>query len=137
MMKSLLDHRRQRPLAMRSIRIFALSIILDAVRFCVGRNIPWRCQLVTSTERSSFQAPGRAGRRRIDRGDMAEMARNLVYGFVLAPLLMLAACNDGDRDAARSDPLNGPPPDTNPQVEQDPTPQTGTGGAQQGTVPAN
>jgi outer membrane biogenesis lipoprotein LolB len=51
--------------------------------------------------------------------------------------LALAACSDNaDRDATKSDTLNSQPVEQNPQIDRDPTPDTGTGGEQQGTEPS-
>jgi len=52
-------------------------------------------------------------------------------------LLMLGGCNDNsDPDMHKTDTLNSQPVDKNPQVDKDPTPETGTGGDQQGTQPS-
>ena len=60
-----------------------------------------------------------------------------VFPLIAAALLLtLAGCDNSDRDAAKTDTLNSQPADTNPQVDTDPTPQTGTGGEQQGTEPS-
>lgn len=52
-------------------------------------------------------------------------------------LLTLVGCNDNsDRTMQKNDTLNSQPVDKNPQVDKDPTPETGTGGDQQGTQPS-
>jgi hypothetical protein len=54
-------------------------------------------------------------------------------------LAALAGCNNNsnaDRDAAKSDTMNSQQTNANPQVDKDPTPDTGTGGPQQGTEPS-
>lgn len=58
-------------------------------------------------------------------------------GSLLAMLAVLAvvatACSDSEEaaDTSSSETI-----DKNPQVDRDPTPDTGTGGEQQGTVPS-
>ncbi len=52
-------------------------------------------------------------------------------------LLALVGCNDNsDRTMQKNDTLNSQPVDKNPQVDKNPTPETGTGGDQQGTQPS-
>jgi hypothetical protein len=51
-------------------------------------------------------------------------------------LVTLTACNDSDRDQAKTDTLNSQPVDKNPKIEHDPTPDSGTSGDQQGTEPS-
>ncbi|MEI9419677.1 hypothetical protein O7A70_00575 [Mesorhizobium sp. Cs1299R1N1] len=51
-------------------------------------------------------------------------------------LLALAACNNNaDPVNSKTDTTNSQPVDKNPATETDPTPQTSTGGDQQGTQP--
>ncbi|RUU21986.1 hypothetical protein EOD10_06365 [Mesorhizobium sp. M7A.T.Ca.TU.009.01.3.2] len=51
-----------------------------------------------------------------------------------AALLALAGCND-NADPAKSKTTNSQPVDKNPTTDTNPTPQTSTGGDQQGTQP--
>jgi hypothetical protein len=52
-------------------------------------------------------------------------------------VLAVAGCSDkSDRDKQKTDTLNSQPADKSPQIDQDPTPETGTGGEQQGTQPS-
>ena len=53
----------------------------------------------------------------------------------LISLLGLGACNGSDQEAAQTDAL-GKTVDQSPEIDRDPTPQTGTGGEQQGTEPS-
>jgi len=55
---------------------------------------------------------------------------------IFALLLALAGCNDADRDAQKTDTLNSQPINKNPQIDHDPTPESTTGGDQQGTQPS-
>ncbi|MEI9431543.1 hypothetical protein O7B34_28000 [Mesorhizobium sp. Cs1299R1N3] len=51
-------------------------------------------------------------------------------------LLPLAACNNNaDPVKSKTDTTNSQPVDQNPVTDTDPTPQTSTGGDQQGTQP--
>ncbi|MBZ9771623.1 hypothetical protein [Mesorhizobium sp. CO1-1-8] len=54
-----------------------------------------------------------------------------------AALLALAGCNDNaDPAKSKTDTTNSQPVDKNPTTDTNPTPQTSTGGDQQGTQPA-
>ncbi|AZV20768.1 MULTISPECIES: hypothetical protein [unclassified Mesorhizobium] len=53
-----------------------------------------------------------------------------------AALLALAGCNDNaDPVKSKTDTTNSQPVDKNPTTDTNPTPQTSTGGDQQGTQP--
>ncbi len=54
----------------------------------------------------------------------------------LAPLFFVGCSDSSDRDMQKTDTLNSQPVDKNPQIDQDPTPDTGTGGDQQGMQPS-
>ncbi|MBZ9673230.1 hypothetical protein FJW08_08375 [Mesorhizobium sp. B3-2-1] len=55
---------------------------------------------------------------------------------VVAAFLALAGCNDNaDPVKSKTDTMNSQPVDKNPTTDTDPTPQSSTGGDQQGTQP--
>ena len=64
--------------------------------------------------------------------------RSLASVLLLAVAVSgLAGCNDSsDRDMQKTDTLNSQHVDKNPQIDRDPTPETGTGGDQQPSAPA-
>ncbi|TPK76141.1 hypothetical protein [Mesorhizobium sp. B2-4-17] len=55
--------------------------------------------------------------------------------MAVVAMVLLTACSNSDPVQSKSDP-NTQPVDQNPKVDKDPTPQTSTGGDQQGTQPA-
>lgn len=62
------------------------------------------------------------------------MTRVLLVALVC---LASAGCSDNNnRNMQKNDTLNSQPVDQNPKVEKNMTPQTGTGGDQQGTQPS-
>ncbi|AZO56391.1 MAG: hypothetical protein EOS78_04820 [Mesorhizobium sp.] len=50
-------------------------------------------------------------------------------------LAALAGCKESNTDPVKSKTDNSQPVDKNPQIDRNPTPQTSTGGDQQGTQP--
>ncbi|TGV55041.1 hypothetical protein EN784_31695 [bacterium M00.F.Ca.ET.141.01.1.1] len=57
--------------------------------------------------------------------------------LLIAALFALAGCNENSADPAKSktDTVTSQPVDKNPKVDSNPTPQTSSGGDQQGTQP--
>jgi len=58
--------------------------------------------------------------------------RTIALSVALACVLALGACSDSGRDEQTT---GSTETDVNPPVDRDPTPQTGTGGEQQGSTP--
>ncbi|MER9326860.1 hypothetical protein NKJ26_08865 [Mesorhizobium sp. M0152] len=57
--------------------------------------------------------------------------------FALTALISLAGCNNNaDPVKSKTDTTNSQPVDKNPTTDTNPTPQTTTGGDQQGTQPS-
>jgi hypothetical protein len=57
--------------------------------------------------------------------------RTIALSLVLASLLSLGACSDSGTDQT----TGSTETEVNPPVDRDPTPETGTGGDQQGSTP--
>jgi PBP1b-binding outer membrane lipoprotein LpoB len=55
--------------------------------------------------------------------------------LMLAALASLAGCNNADPVKSKTDTTNSEPVDKNPKTDTNTTPQTSTGGDQQGTQP--